>query len=275
MVNLPRLALGTQGWSYPDWVGPMYDAGARPEGYLREYADEFASVEIDSTFYGTPPPDRVRKWAAQVPDGFTFALKLTREITHDRRLLGSRKLVEEFVASALAFEDKLEAILIQTAPDFVPAEIDAVEAFVRELPAGPRWAFEVRDRDWFHGEVHQRLRDALGTRGVALAVVDGPFVPLDVMLHELRRPTASHAYVRWLGARDAFVRFDELAVDRGEQIAQWADAIRATAPQLTRLSGYANNQYAGHSPGTVRMVYDALGVPHRRPKRIEQTSLFD
>ncbi len=253
----------------------MYDAGTRPEGYLREYADEFCSVEIDSTFYGTPPPDRVRKWAAQVPDGFTFALKLSREITHDRRLLGARELVEEFVASALEFGDKLEAILIQTAPDFVPAELEAVETFVRELPAGPRWAFEVRDKDWFHGEPHQRLRDVLGTHGVALAVSDGPFVPLDVMLHEFRRPTASHAYVRWLGTRESVPRFDELVIDRGAEIERWADAIRDTAPQLTRLSGYANNQYAGHSPGTLRMLYAALGVPHDRPHRIAQTSLFD
>lgn len=253
----------------------MYDAGTRPEGYLREYADEFTSVEVDSTFYGTPQPERVRKWAAQVPDGFTFALKLPRDITHERRLMASRKLVEEFVASALEFEEKLEAVLIQCAPDFVPAEIETVETFVRELPAGPRWAFEVRDREWFRGEAHQRLRDALGTHGVALAVSDGPFVPLETMLHELRRPTASHAYVRWLGTRGSVARFDELVIDRGAEIAQWADAIRDVAPQLTRLAGYANNQYAGFSPGTIRMLYAALGIPHERPKRIEQTSLFD
>ncbi|MBV9407323.1 MAG: DUF72 domain-containing protein, partial [Candidatus Eremiobacteraeota bacterium] len=57
-------------------MGPMYDAGTRPEGYLRDYAEEFASVEVDSTFYGTPQPERVLRWAAQVPDHFTFALKL-------------------------------------------------------------------------------------------------------------------------------------------------------------------------------------------------------
>jgi uncharacterized protein YecE (DUF72 family) len=252
----------------------MYDAGTRPEGYLREYAEEFGSVEIDSTFYGTPPPERVRKWAAQVPDDFTFAVKLPREITHERRLLESRALVEEFVASALEFGDKLEAILIQTAPDFVPTEIDAVESFVRELPAGPRWAFEVRDRDWFHGEVHGRLRDALGTHGVALAVTDGPFVPLETMLHELHRPTASHAYLRWLGVNNSVARFDALVIDRDAEIAQWADAIRDAAPQLARLAGYANNQYAGHAPGTIRQLYAALGVAHERPARIKQPSLF-
>jgi uncharacterized protein YecE (DUF72 family) len=253
----------------------MYDAGTRPEGYLREYAEEFDSVEVDSTFYGTPQPERVRKWAAQVPDRFTFALKLPREITHERRLLASRALVDEFVASALEFGEKLEAVLIQTAPDFAPAEIEAVETFVAELPQGPRWAFEVRDKDWFHGEVHQRLRDALGTHGVALAVSDAPFVPLETMLHEFRRPTASHAYVRWIGQRESVARFDELVIDRSAEIAQWADAIRDVAPQLTRLAGYANNQYAGFSPGTIRMLYAALGIQHERPARIEQPSLFD
>ena len=253
----------------------MYDAGIRPEGYLRAYADEFASVEIDSTFYGTPPPERVRRWAAQVPAGFTFSLKLPRTITHERRLLESRALVDEFVASALAFGEKLETILIQTPPDFVPAEIDALERFVAQLPEGARWAFEVRDRDWFHGEPHRRLRDALGAHNVALAVTDGPFIPLETMLAELRRPTASHAYVRWLGVRATVARFDALVVDRAPEIARWAETIRAGAPQLERLAGYANNEYAGFSPGTIRMLYDALGVPHVRPKRIEQTSLFE
>jgi uncharacterized protein YecE (DUF72 family) len=252
----------------------MYDAGTRPDGYLREYAEEFGSVEIDSTVYGTPPPERVRKWAAQVPDDFTFALKLPREITHERRLLESRALVEEFVASALEFGEKLEAILIQMPPDFTPAEIDAVETFVRELPAGARWAFEVRDREWFHGEVHGRLRDVLGSHGVALAVTDGPFVPLETMLHELYRPTASHAYVRWMGVRRSLERFDAVVIDRAADIARWAEAIRDVAPQLARLAGYANNEYAGHSPGTVREIYAALGVPHERPARIEQPSLF-
>ncbi len=253
----------------------MYDAGARPEAYLREYADEFASVEVDSTFYGTPPPARVRGWAAQVPAGFTFAFKLTREITHEHRLLHARTLVDEFAASALELGDRLEAILIQMPSDFVPAEIENVESFVRELPAGPRWAMELRHRDWFHGDVRARLRDALGTHGVALAATDSTFVPLDAMLHELRRPTASHAYVRWLGGRDAVARFNAVVIDRSGEIAEWAAAIHDAAPQLARLAGYANNQYAGFSPGTVRMVYEALGVPHAIPRRVEQTSLFD
>ena len=253
----------------------MYDAGTRPESYLRAYAREFSSVEIDSTFYGTPPPERVRRWAAQVPPQFTFAVKVPREITHDARLLGPGREIEEFAASALEFDDRLEAALIQLPPDFVPAEIDALEAFVAALPEGPRWALEVRDAAWFTGEPHARLRAALTSRNVALAVSDGPFVPLDTMLGELRNPTASHAYVRWLGVRDSVARFDAVVFDRSERMQRWADAIRDSASKLTRVSGYANNQYAGHSPGTIRAVYEALGIPHTRPERIEQASLFD
>ena len=274
-MNLPRIVLGTQGWSYPDWVGPMYDAGTRPEGYLRAYAREFASVEIDSTFYGTPAPERVRRWGAQVPDDFTFALKLSREITHDRRLLRAEALVDEFVASANELGRKLEAILIQLAPDYDPAEIDALEAFLAALPEGPRWALELRDAAWFRGDVHARVRDAAGRRGIALAVVDGTFVPLEAMLHELRRPTASHAYVRWLGRRETFARFDAVQLDRGADITLWAEAIRDAAPQLARIAGYAGNEYSGFSPGTIRALYAALGVEHVVPDLVEQTSLFE
>lgn len=253
----------------------MYDAGTRSEGYLRGYAREFGSVEVDSTFYGTPPPERVRKWAAQVPPDFTFALKLPREITHDRRLLASGELVDAFVASADELGEQLEAVLIQLAPDFAPAEFGALEEFVAALPAGPRWALEVRDPAWLEGDARARLRETLAAREVALAVTDGTFVPLETMLAELCEPTAPHAYVRWLGRRDAVQRFDAVLFDRHAQIGRWADAIRAAAPRLTRLSGYANNHYAGHSPATIRAVYAALGLPHERPARIEQASLFD
>lgn len=253
----------------------MYEPGTRPDGYLSAYAREFATVEIDSTFYGTPQLERVRRWAAQVPDGFTFTLKLSREITHERRLLGAEKLVDEFVASASELGPKLEAVLVQLGPDYDPAEIDGLEAFVAALPAGPRWALEVRDPAWFAGDAHARLRDALGRRGIALVVSDGTFVPLDVMLHELHRPTAPHAYVRWLGRREAFARFDRVQLDRSPQIERWADAIRAAAPQLTRVTGYANNQFAGHAPATIRELFASLGVPHEIPPKIAQPSLFE
>jgi uncharacterized protein YecE (DUF72 family) len=252
----------------------MYDAGTRPDGYLRAYAREFSSVEVDSTWYGTPPPERVRGWQAAVPAGFTFAFKLPREITHERRLLGCEALLDEFVASALVLGPQLEGALVQMPPDFGPAEIDALLPFLARLPAPIRWSLELRDPDWFRGETLERVREALGARGIALAVSDGAFVALETMLEQLARPTAPHAYIRWLGVRDAVSRFDRAIFDRTANLRAWAHGVRTATPMLERACAYANNHYNGHSPAVVRAFFKELGIPHVVPPRIEQTSLF-
>ncbi len=270
---LPPVALGTQGWAYADWVGPMYDAGTRPDRYLAAYAREFATVEIDSTFYGTPTIERVRAWCAAVPRAFTFALKLPREITHDARLIGVDRALDEFTRAALAFSDQLEGVLVQCPPDFGPDQLDALVAFVARLDPTIRWSVELREAAWF-GAPLPRVREALAARGVALACTDAPFVPLDAMLAQLVEPTAAHAYLRWIGVRDAVARFDRVIIERGAELRRWAAAVRAAAPRLRRISGYVNNHYAGHSPAVVRALYRELGLPHTEPPRIEQTSLF-
>jgi uncharacterized protein YecE (DUF72 family) len=273
-LALPPIVLGTQGWSYADWVGPMYDAGTRPDRFLRAYAREFGSVEVDSTFYGTPPPERIAGWLGAVPATFTFALKLPREITHERRLVGCENVFAEFVAAARAFGNRLEGVLMQFASDFGTAEFDALAAFVDRLPDDIRWTVELRDPAWFVAPDLARLRALFAARDIALAVTDGTFVDVDVMLAQLEAPTARHAYIRWLGARDAVTRFDRVILDRSANLHRWAEALRAAAPHLTRVSGYANNHYAGHSPAVVRAFYAELGLPHREPPRIEQPSLF-
>lgn len=268
------LVLGTQGWSYPDWAGEMYDAAAKPEAYLRNYAREFGSVEVDSTFYGTPAPERLMRWAQSVPPSFTFALKLPREITHERRLVSCAPLVRDFFASAAVLGPQLEAVLVQMGPDFSPDDWPVLEAFVPHLPAGPRIALELRDPRWFLGSRYDEVRALLHTHGIALAVTDGTFVDLETMLAAFAQPTAPFAYVRWLGQRDAVTRFDRVSIDRNASLARWSAAIAAAAGAIERICGYANNHYMGHSPATIRALYAALGISHERPVRVVQESLF-
>lgn len=270
----PALVLGTQGWSYPDWAGEMYDAAAKPNQYLRNYAREFGSVEVDSTFYGTPAPERLVRWAQSVPTSFTFALKLPREITHGRRLIGCAPLVREFFSSVSALGPQLEAVLVQMGPDFTPDDWASLAAFVPSLPDGPRIALELRDPRWFVGARYDELRALLSAHGIALAVSDGTFVDLDVMLAAFAEPTASFAYVRWLGERDAVARFDRVTIDRSANLARWTKAIAAAAAAIERICGYANNHYMGHSPATIRALYAALGIRHDRPPRVIQGALF-
>lgn len=271
---LPALALGTQGWAYADWVGPMYDDGTRPENFLRAYAREFGSVEVDATFYGTPPAERVHGWCAAVPASFTFALKLPREMSHELRLVGCERQLDAFVERAHDFGERLEGVLVQLPPDFTPFEDGTLFAFVRRLPEGIRWTVELRDPGWFRGETLTRLRAELAARNVALAACDGTFVTLATMLEAFGEPTARHGYIRWLGVWDAVEHFNRVIFDREAQLRDWAHAVRALSGKLDRVCGFANNYYSGHSPATVRAFYAALGVPHTRPPHIEQTSLF-
>ena len=252
----------------------MYERGTRPQAYLREYAREFRSVEVDSTFYGTPAPERLARWARAVPAQFTFALKLTREITHDRRLVDCVELCAAFFAVVRTLGPKLEAVLVQLPPDFRPDEWPALEAFVPLLPRDVRVALEVRDPAWFAPEWKGKLFGLLRECGIALAVSDGTFVELNLMLAALATPTASFAYIRWLGRRASVSRFDRVSIDRCGAIERWSAALREAASRQERICGYANNHYMGHAPATVRALYDALGIAHEVPLRVEQTELF-
>jgi uncharacterized protein YecE (DUF72 family) len=246
----------------------MYDAAARPETYLAAYAQEFDTVEIDSTFYGTPAPERVRRWAAGVPENFRFSCKLAREITHERRLLEARGLIAEFYDSMRAFGPKLGCVLAQFDASFGRAEEPLLREALGAFPSDVRTAFEFRDPAWYEPEI-QALLEA---RGHALALADAPFVPRELLLAALERTGADFAYLRWIGDHDAFERFDREQRSRAPEIAWWARALRGRRPK--RIYGYVNNHYSGHSPATVRALYAALGIERARPRRITQTSLF-
>jgi len=73
--NVERLSVGTSGWSYPSWRPDFYPAGTANEDFLAWYAARLPSVELNSTGYRLPSEEQFARWAAAVPDGFTFAVK--------------------------------------------------------------------------------------------------------------------------------------------------------------------------------------------------------
>src|SRR3954468_1618331 len=95
-----NITIGTQGWNYAAWVGPFYPLGTRPPDFLATYAKAFRAVEVDSTFYAVPDVRAVRAWNERTPADFTFALKMPREVTHERRFRGAGDLVRDFLDRA-------------------------------------------------------------------------------------------------------------------------------------------------------------------------------
>ncbi len=265
------LRLGTQGWNYPSWVGPFYPEGTRATGYLRTFARAFDTVEVDSTFYAIPPVSTVRGWASRTPESFVFACKVPQEITHERRFIDAQDVLLVFTERMRELGVRLGPLLIQCGPDFSPVEQDALRAFLPLLPTDLRFAIEFRQRTWISNDTLAMLRDA----GVALALSDGRWIPRDWLLKLCEHPTADFAYLRWMGPDRSITDYSQLQVDRSAELDAWAAMIPVLQGQVREVYGFVNNHFAGHSPASVRMLQQRLGLATIDPTTIgDQPSLF-
>ena len=266
-----RVLLGTQGWNYPDWVGPFYPAGTRPRDFLRLYARAFRTVEVDSTFYAIPSASTVKGWVERTPPGFVFSLKLPREITHERRLVGCAELLEEFVERARELGDRLGPLLVQLGPDFSPEERPALERFLDLLPTDLRFAVEFRQRGWVTEQVHDLLAD----HRVAMTLADGRWTPRAWALSLARRPTADFVYLRWIGENPELSDYSTVRIDRDAEVAEWRDALLELVSRDLLVYGYFNNHFSGHSPATARALLRHLGETPLAPEEMgDQISLL-
>jgi uncharacterized protein YecE (DUF72 family) len=252
--------IGCCGWSYQDWLGVFYPADAAPADSLALYAQAFPSVEVDSTFYGPPTESTVRQWDARTPEGFRFALKVPRIVTHEKRLRDAGGDFEEFVATTALLGPKRGPLLMQfprfSRADFEgPSEfVDLLGRFLGGVDRGLRLAVEVRNTGWLDDPLFDLLRD----HAVALAVTDQAGGP---PRHERGRwMTADFAYIRLLGDRRRIETitktWGETVIDRTAELARWAGFIRGLhegAPDVA-VWVYANNHYSGHAPAAARRL---------------------
>jgi uncharacterized protein YecE (DUF72 family) len=134
---------------------------------LRYYAAQFATVEINNTFYRMPAEAMLANWAEQVPGAFLFTLKAPRRITHELRLKECETHVAEFLRRAQALAGKLGPLLFQL-PPFLKKDLPRLRDFLALLPAGRAAAFEFRNDSWQDEEVYAALRE----KGAMLCYTD-------------------------------------------------------------------------------------------------------
>jgi uncharacterized protein YecE (DUF72 family) len=238
----PGLYLGTCGWSYADWEGTIYPEGLPAASRLAEYVKRYATVEIDSTFYGTPKRSTVETWREIAPEGFLFAAKFPQEITHERGLVRCEELAETFVRTMGLLGDHLGPLLLQLPPAFAVGGMGVLETFLGGLPQSFRYALEVRHRSWLGSDLPALLRE----HGAALVLVDYPGMP------RLQEATADFSYIRWLGDRREFPSgHTQSKRDRSEDLAWWSAVVDRLREEGLEVFAYANNHYENHSPSTL------------------------
>jgi len=259
------------GFSYEDWSGVFYPADTPARSYLSYYSRVFNAVEVDSTFYGTPRPNSVRRWAALTPDDFCFSLKVPREITHQAGLQGVEAGMERFIATLRELGEKLGVVLFQFPPSFAAGQLPALEACLAGLPDGVRFAVEVRHPSWYTTDgpgAEPVLARRLRQYGVAWAATEYPDLPAIIY------PTAPFLYIRWIGQHGSFAQHNRERIDRTGELKAWLELIRARGQGMESLFGFFNNDYAGFAAATANRFKELAGLPVQRFNQPRQPRLL-
>jgi uncharacterized protein YecE (DUF72 family) len=260
----PGLLLGTSAFTANGWAGAFYPPGMKPPEFLNYYSTKFRTVEIDSTYYGTPSVSTVTSWYEKTPPDFIFAAKVPQVVTHDKVLVNCEAEFDEFIDRMHLLHEKLGPLVLQF-PWFNKYQIQADEFFRRlrfflqrfkDLPS-VRLVVEIRNKAW----LDKRFTDLLREHNVALALTDLSNMPRPWEVKDgLDLVTADFVYVRWLGDRKGIEALsttrDKTVIDRTDDLKNWAGLFRQFVSRNLKVYAYANNHYAGHGPGTVKLFWD-------------------
>jgi uncharacterized protein YecE (DUF72 family) len=181
-----RFFVGTSGYSYKEWKGSFYPEKLPQKEMLSYYAQQFSTVEINSTFYRMPKANDLEKWAQQVPDTFRFVLKAPQMITHRKRLKNAEDETKDFLRTASSLKGRRAPLLFQLPPNF-KKDLARLEAFLGLIGDGTAVAFEFRHESWFDDDVF----DCLRAKSCALCFADVDDFPCADLVS-----TAGWGYVR-------------------------------------------------------------------------------
>ena len=257
------LFLGTSAFTADGWQGTFYPAGMRSADYLKFYATQFQTVEIDSTFYGAPSARTVKGWYEKTPPDFIFAAKVPQVITHEKVLVDCDAEWKDFLSTMEILGEKLGPLLFQFGhfnnKAFKRADefLARLKPFLKKLPNDHRFAVEIRNKNWLDA----RFADTLREHNVALALIDQSRMPRPwEMPNKLDLITSEFTYVRWLGDRKAIEEltqtWDKTVVDQSQDLTNWVEVFRQFLSRNLKVFAYANNHYAGHGPATVKLFWD-------------------
>jgi uncharacterized protein YecE (DUF72 family) len=231
--------VGCSGWNYADWRERFYPKGLPTTRWLERYAEEFDTVEVNSTFYRLAQRSAVENWMRQTPDDFVFAIKASRFLTHMKRLTDMEQGVGRFYEriEPLVGTPKLGPVLWQL-PENFHRDDDRLAGAIERLPAG-RHCFEFRHPSWFAEDVYALLR----RHGVALVIGDHPERPFQTY-----ETTTDWTFIRFhYGHRGRAGNYSHRELETWQRrIARWRSGVEVYA--------YFNNDWKGYAVENARWL---------------------
>jgi uncharacterized protein YecE (DUF72 family) len=278
--RLGHAFVGTSGYDYPRWKGAFYPQELPRRRWLEHIAGLLDSVELNGTFYSLKSPDVFRRWVAETPPGFVFAVKGSRFITHNLKLRRAEGALANFYASGVLALGRKTGPFLWQLPDSYAFDAERIETFLRLLPRTSReaaalavghdhrlrrgalaattvnvryrHAFEVRHPSYFTREFY----DLLKRHNVAFVIADtaGKWSYAEEV-------TAPFVYVRLHGSRQLYV-----SGYTGEELEAWAGKIRGWMTAGRDVYVYFDNDARGHAP------HDAAALAERVRDRLARVT---
>ncbi|GAB3642084.1 DUF72 domain-containing protein [Spirosoma arcticum] len=270
-TSRPQVFIGGPVWANKDYVGKVYPTNAKERDFLHYYTRQFNTIELNLTHYQIPTGGIIDKWRAEATVGFTYCPKFPQIISHERQLIATEGLTEEFVNAVLGLEEYLGMTFLQLPPSFGPDKWPVLEAYLKSLPDELDVAVEFRHPDWFKPATgmltlerlyglrrHTVITDVAGRRDVLHMGLSSPVLTLRFIANE-GHPTD---YTRV----DAWVQRLKTWFDKGLQTAYLfvhGGGDNDTAPELILYWTRELNKHCGLN----------LREPVLQPK-VVQGSLF-
>ena len=233
-----RFHFGAPVWSDKNYKGTLYPEKTPLKNFLKAYSEQFNSIEVNATRYGTPKETTLEKWIAETPDDFKFSMKFPQVITHRKNIMedAAKEQLERFLVALDLIGNKNGVAFAVMANYFKPNQFEVLEQFVKYLPKELDFAIELRAPEWFENESIQKEWHQLFIENNIIPVLTDTPGRRDVLHFRI---VNSHLFVRFVGGATSPI--DLIRINN------WAKKL----VELTR-NGISDVWFYGHVPGDSR-----------------------
>jgi len=270
-----NLYVGCTGWGTKEWKGTYYPTKTKAADFLKEYAKQFNSIELNSTHYGTPKPETLQRWYEETPPDFIFCPKIHKAISHRKTLGTDSDIIENTMNALSIFNEKLGPCFMQLPPYFDSSRMKSLEHFFEAFPSEFDLSIELRHESWFSDDVvMDELQSMALEYNIGLLMTD--VAGRRDVLH--MRVATDYIMVRFVGNATS----TELHPTDYERIDSWVEKL----DEFTK-KGIKNIYFFPHEPDNIlapeladylcTRITTNTSIKARGPKRFsegEQLNLF-
>lgn len=252
-TETPRLYIGCTGWSMKEWVGKVYPEKTKAKDFLKYYAKQFNTIELNATHYRIPNYDTIQKWIKETPDDFRFCPKIPQSVSHSRDLGLESGNLQGFCDIIQQLEQRLGCCFMQMPPYFGKDCLGMLERFLEQFPPQIPLAIELRHESWFASKADlEPLLQLLEHKNVTALITDVAG-RRDVLHHRL---TNNCAMIRFVG--------NGLHPTDYERIDAWVEQLKDWTEK-----GLSDTYFFPHEPDNLLAPDLALYLKEKATERIK------